>query len=527
MATESTESTNWKKRESFGSAMIQIIIVGLLLAGTVYFVYKRGADKKEIHELLTQARTTEARGNLADVKKALTVIDEAIAKDSGSPDANALAAAYWTDLWLIHHEPGAEAKAKEFLEKAKKADSQGEARYGTEAMHLVAAGKFKEADTFVEELRKKGGSGARLFLAQGLAQKSEGELKLALASLRASMEKEWKDLNFTDAYGEELLAEGAHGAVDTFMKANAQNSDHFRTRLGLALARVQARLRVGDAEVLLKETMDRKDELSAPQKARAAAIGALILDIQEQYDPAIQTADIALKDNPDDAWALHAKALALAGKKDPGAAAAAEAVIAKAPASPIFYFENAAALQKAGQLDAGLGLLAKYEGFFKNVKTPTADGKEEIYLDRDDRYWLARGELLKNANKTDEAMVSFDKAIAAKSLNLSRAYYQKGQLLLDQKQFDKAAEILQDITPPDGSGTIAEAYMAMGDVLFEKKDWGPACQNYAYALTRMKLQQQPREKLNEVITDVEKRLKAANQKEIAKVWVEESKPLIQ
>jgi hypothetical protein len=69
--------------------------------------------------------------------------------------------------------------------------------------------------------------------------------------------------------------------------------------------------------------------------------------------------------------------------------------------------------------------------------------------------------------------------------------------------------------------------MAMGEILFQKKEWGPACQNFAFALTRMKATQQPREKLNDVLTDVEKRLKAANQKEVAKLWVEEAKPLIQ
>jgi tetratricopeptide (TPR) repeat protein len=317
------------------------------------------------------------------------------------------------------------------------------------------------------------------------------------------------------------------GAIDMFTKATGQNPDHLRSRLGLAQARVQKKDRVGDAENILKEVMQREAELSGPQKARATAIGAAILNIQEQYDQAIGLADKAIALNPEDPWAHHAKANALALKKDPGAAAAYDAVVAKAPSCPVFYFEGAANLQKAGQLDAGLALLAKYEAFFKNVKNPTADGKEEIYLDRDDRYWLARGDLLRNAGKQDDAMASYDKAIAAKSLSLTKAYYAKGSLLLEKKEFDKAAELLQDITPPDGTGQLPEAYMAMGEILFQKKEWGPACQNFAFALTRMKATQQPREKLNDVLTDVEKRLKAANQKEVAKLWVEEAKPLIQ
>jgi tetratricopeptide (TPR) repeat protein len=527
MATDSENEGGWKKRESFGSAMVQIIIVGALLAVTVFLVYRRGSNKRDIAELMNQARQTAVRGNLGDTKKAIGIADEALAKDANAGDPNAFQAALYTDLWMIHRDPGAEAKAKEFLDKAKKADAQTEDRYGAEALHLVAAGKSKDAENFVEELRKKGGSGARIFYAQALAMKHQGNLKLAGVGFKAAMDKAWKDLNYASGYGEELIEEGTPGALDIFTKATGQNSENFRARLGLALARVQKKDRVGDAEAIIKEVMSREAELSPPQKARAMAIGAAILNIQLQHDAAIAAADQALALNPEDAWALLAKANALALKKDPGAAAAYDATIAKAPYAPTFYFEGAANLLAAGQADAAMALLSKYEEFFKNVKNLTIDGKEEIYLDRDDRYWLARGDLLKTGGKIDDAMAAFDKAIAAKSLNLSRAYYSKAALLIDKKEFDKAGELLVDITPPDGSGRIAEAYMAMGEILFQKKEWGPGCQNYAFALTRMKAAQEPREKLNEVLTSVEKRLKTANQKDIAKVWVDEAKPLIQ
>ncbi len=527
MATEGNENTSWKKRESLGSAMMQIVIVGVILAITVYLVYRRGSNKRDIAELMTQARQTALKGNLNDTKKALTFVEDALSRDANAGDPNAFAAAMYTDLWMIHREPGADAKAKEYLEKAKKADAQTEDRYGAEALQLIIAGNNKGAEDFVEELRKKGGSGARIFYAQSLALKNQGNLKLASSGFKVSVDKAWKDLNYASAWGEELLEEGTPGALDAFSKATGQNPEHFRARLGLALARVQKHDRVGDAENILKEVMERQAELSAPQKARATAIGAAILNIQEQYDMAIQVADKALALNPDDAWALQAKANALAAKKDPAAAAAYDAVVAKSPSSPVFYFEGAANLQKAGQNDAAMALLSKYENFFKNVKNPTIDGKEEIYLDRDDRYWLARGDLLKTAGKLDEAMVAYDKAIGAKSLHLTKSYYAKAALLIEKKDYDKAAELLADITPPDGTGQLPEAYMAMGEILFQKKEWGPGCQNFAFALTRMKATQQPREKLNDLLTDVEKRLKAANQKDVAKLWVEEAKPLIQ
>jgi hypothetical protein len=70
--------------------------------------------------------------------------------------------------------------------------------------------------------------------------------------------------------------------------------------------------------------------------------------------------------------------------------------------------------------------------------------------------------------------------------------------------------------------------MVMGDVKFAQKEWGPGCQNFAYALTRMKqTQTASREQLNGILTDVEQRLIKNGQKPIAKAWVEEAKPLIQ
>ncbi|MEW6433876.1 MAG: cellulose synthase [Myxococcota bacterium] len=528
MTTESTpKADDWKKRESFGSALVQILIVGVLLTGAVYFVYKRGANRKELSELMKEARATALKGNAQDLHKALQMAEKGLEKDSSSPDALAFSAALWTDLWLTHREPGAEAKAKEFLDKAKKADAQTDERFGAEALQMIAAGDAKGADAFVESLRQKGGSGARLFHAQAVALQKQGNLKLARQAFKAAMDKQWKDVNLAAAYAEALMLEGVPGAIDALNKATGQNPELFRARLDLALARVQKGDRVGDAEAIVKEVLAREAELSVAEKARASAVQGHIALIQAQSDQAIQLADQALGINPEDVWAMHVKAAGLAQKKDPGAPAALDALLVKAPWAPVFYFEGAADLQQAGMLEQALAVLAKYEGFFKNVKNQTADGKEEAYLDRDDRYYLARGDVLRAAGKLDDALAAYDKAIAAKNVNITRATYAKAATLMQKGEIDKAGELLLDITPPDGTGQLAEAYMAMGELLFTKKEWGPGCQNYAFALAKMKMQQAPREKLNEVLADVEKKLKDAKQKEIAKLWMEEAKPLIQ
>lgn len=528
MTTETTPGAGgWNKREGLGSALIQIVIVGAILAGAVYLVFQRGTNRKATAEIMQEARATSMRGNLGDLKKALAKADDALQIDSSSADALAFEAALWTDLWLTHREPGADAKAKDLLARAKKADAKTDERYGSEALQMVAAGDAKGANAFVEDLRQKGGSGARIFYAQAVALQQLGNLKLARQSFKAAMDKQWKDVNLASAYAEAIILEGVPGAIDALNKATGQNPDLFRARLDLALARIQKGDRLGDAEAIINDVGSHEDELSVAQKARVLALKGYIAVIAHDADTAATLADQALAINPDDAWAMLVKGSALALKKDPAAADQFSALVQKVPSGAVFYFDAASALQQAGLLDQALATLSRYEDFFKQVKNQTADGKEEAYLDRDDRYYLARGDVLRAAGKYDDAMAAYEKAIAAKNVNITRATYAKAALLMEQKQFDKAGEVLVDITPPDGSGQLAEAYVAMGDIYFSKKEWGEGCQSYAFALAKMKMLQEPREKLNDLLTNVEKQLKTANQKDIAKLWMEEAQPLIQ
>lgn len=526
-ADTGTQNPEWKKRESFSSAIVQILVVAVVLGLAVFLVYRRGNTKKDIAEKMKEARTTAFRGNPVDLRAASAIAEGAVELDSSAADALALVASLQTDLWMLHRENGAETKAKDFLERAKRADSKTEERYGSEALHLIAAGNPAAAEDFIEDLRKKGASSAKLFYAQALAMKTRGNLSLARQGFTTAMDKAWKDANYSAAWGETILEEGNAGAIDTFSKALGANPDLIRAKNGLALARVMKKDKIGDAEAMVKTVLDRDAELSMPLKARAVAIQAHIANIATQSDEAIKLADQALGLNPEDRWALFAKANALAARKDPGAAAAYTDLVTKQPSAPVFYFDGARNLQAAGMTDAALALLDKYEKFFAAVKNQTADGKEVTFLSRDDRYYLTRGDVLRSADKLDDAMAAYDKAIEAKNVNVTKAYYSKASVFLAKKDFDKAFEMLRDITPEDGTGQLAEAYMAMGEVMFAKKEYGPGCQSYVFGLIKLKAQQAPREQLNAVITDVAGKLKALKQNDLLKTWNEEAKTFIQ
>ncbi|MEN9797258.1 MAG: hypothetical protein RL653_954 [Pseudomonadota bacterium] len=518
----------WKKRESFGSAMTQIGITAVLLTGIVYAIYARAEKKRQIAERMKEARAVAVRDNAKDYQKALGLVDEVLAMDSSAPDALALGAELHTQLWLVHRVPGEEARAKDFLQRAEKAEAKSEDRYASFALQTLSGGKSKEADDYVEGLREKGASSAKLWYALAQSKQALGQLSLAREAYKQAADKAWKNPRFSAAYTQALIDEQNFVfALDVADKGVASNPEHVQARLVKGLLGLYRK-----DGVVAKFAADTVREVLAEEqtpgmKALALATGAEVALYAGSPDEALRMAGEALAANPEEYRALFARARALAAKKDPAAAQAFKDAVARKPTAPLLYLDGAAQLQQAGDMTAALGLLDAYEGTFKDIKLTSLDGSTSSALERDDRYYLVRGDVLRAAGKPDEALAAYEKAIAAKSVLQGRAYYAKGDLLLSQKQYDKAKEALAVVAIDDGSGTIPDAYMAMGHLLFEQKEFAVACTYYGFALAKFRGLQEPREKLNGIVTDVEKKLVAAKQKDISKAWAEEAKGLLQ
>lgn len=522
------QAGDWKKKESFGSAFVQIIVVAALLAGVVYFVYQKGTVRTQVEEKLKALHAAEARDTVADLKQALKTADEILALDSNNAKALGVAAGINTELWLDYKEPKAEADAKAMLSRAEAANSLTEGRYASRALILLHEGKAKEAEDFIEEQRKKGASSPRLFYAQAEAIRAQGNLKLAKTSYVSAMDKAWKNPFFACGYGDASLAEGLFGqATDAFNKAVAANPDHQRALIGLAFTRALRKDKLKDAADGLLAVEQKGGELSPGLKARLLIAKAELANIEARYDDAVKLCDEAIAADAENPWSYYVKARALGLKKDPAAVDAFNLAVSKDKNAPLFYLDGAGLLEQMNKLDEGLALLSKYEANFKAVKNLAQDGKEEIYLDRDDRYWIAKGDILRSAGKLDDALAAYEKGIDAKALNQAKAIYSKATIFVAKKDLAKAAEIIEPIVPPDGTGTIPEAYMIAGDLQFQKKEWPTGCQYYAFALTNMKNHQVDREKLNGIIGDIETRLKKDGQNNTAKAWKEEASKMIQ
>ena len=73
-------------------------------------------------------------------------------------------------------------------------------------------------------------------------------------------------------------------------------------------------------------------------------------------------------------------------------------------------------------------------------------------LERDDRYWLTRGGVLEAAGRQDEALAAYDKAMAVNGVELARAQYAKGALLLARKDYEGARDAARRRGPGDRRG---------------------------------------------------------------------------
>ncbi|HEX4621891.1 MAG TPA: tetratricopeptide repeat protein [Myxococcaceae bacterium] len=526
--TEEVKDGDWKKRESLPSALVQIgVATAVLVVGVVFYIH-RGTHRKEVADQIKTARETALRDNPADLEKAMHEVEAILAIDPKAPDALAFAADIQTELWLTHQVPGAEAKARQFLRDSETSGKDYEDRYGSKALQWVADGKPAEAEQLIEDLRKRGASSGKLWFGLAYAYQAEGNLTLEKQAFFQATEKNWKNPRYDAAYAEALIDEGQiDQALDVAKKGVANNPDHYRSRLALAIAQARKKEHVKDAADTIKDVLSHESELTPGLKVRAYVATAEVALFAQQPDDALAASIKALSVDPNSYRALWARARAQAAKKDPGALASFKAAAGARKSGAAIYFDGADSLEQNGDTAGALALLNAYEQAFKGVTYTTTDGKTLDWVEHDDRYWIARGDILKASGKPDEALASYDKAVAAGSINLAKAHYAKGALFLARKDYDKATSELKLVTPEDGTGHLAEAYLAMGETLFAKKDYPTGCQNYAFALARLKNLQTPREKLNAILEDVNKRLIVAGQSPVAKLWMQEAKPIIQ
>ncbi|RKH35015.1 tetratricopeptide repeat protein [Corallococcus sicarius] len=519
---------DWKRREGLGSALLQIGVVAVVLAAAVAWFVHRGQVRQEVDAHLRTARAAALKGNPGDLKMAQEQLETLFTLSPDSRDARALSADIQAELWLDHHVPGADQKAREQLERAEAMGSRSGERYGARALLLVGEGKTAEAQKLLEELTAQGANSPKLTLAQARLLQRQGRLSEARIAFARAAEGAWRDPRFSAAYGEALLDEGLFPqAVDAFSRATTANPDHQLSRVTSALAQLYSGKNPDSVKATLEELRSSTRQLTPALQARLAVAQAELSLTKGAPDEALSLTDAALKAWPEEHYALFTRARALAAKRAPEARQAFEAAVAKRPTAPLLALDGARLLQAQGDGAGALALLDTYEKTFREVKVQAADGKSVPALDRDDRYWLARGGVMELAGRQDDALAAYDKALAARGVGLAKAQYAKGALLLARKDFEGARTLLSQVAPDTGAGNMPEAYEALGELLFAQGDFAAGCQQHYFALMRARAQGTPADLIATRANDIKKRLETSGQPAMAKAWLTEAGPLFQ
>lgn len=520
---------DWKRKEGLGSALTQIGVVAVLLAAAVYFYVQRGRVRDAVAGHLQAAREHAQRGNPEDLHAALKELDALFALDANAYDANVLAADLLGTLWMEHRVVSAEGRMREHLQRAENQETPGSGRNGTQVVRarmLLHEGKADEALSALEALESQGAGNARLWLVLARAQQARGQLVEARQTFTRAMEAAWKDPRYATAYGRALLDEGLHAqAAEALNKATTANPSHVEARLVTALNDLYQRQKEDAARETVREVSARGTELTPALEALLLTVRAELALARGAPDEALREAGAALVLAPDSYHALFARARALAAKQDAeGARAALVQAVGKRGTAPLLYLDGARTLREVGDSEGALSLLDRYETAFRDVTV--AEGKTASALERDDRYWLARGGVLEALGRQDEALAAYDKALAPRGLHLGRAQYAKAALLLARKDYAGARSLLEPLTPEDGSGRMAEAYTAMGDVLLAGGDTQAGVRYYLRGLQRAKALGVPPEQLRARADELGQRLKAVRPA-LAKEWADATGPVLQ
>jgi len=518
---------DWRKRESLASALVQVGLVAVLLAGAVFYVVHRGGVRREVDTRFKAARMLAQRDNPADLRQALVELDALLKLDTDARDALALAADVNARLWLEHRQPEAQGPAQAHLARAEAMNSRSGERYATHAWLLLADGKSAAAEKYLMDLQHQGAKSPKLSLVEARLQLSRGKLSEARQAFSRAREAAWREPRYAAAHGEALLDEGLYTqATEALKKAITANPEHLRARLSLALARLYLGTGQHEAHEMVEDVLRHPEALTPTLTARAHAVRAALALAEGKMDAVLTASEAALVASPDEFHALFLRAQALARNKNPGARAAFEAAVARRRTAPLPYLDGARVLQETGDNEGALAILDAYEATFRDVRVTTAPGKTSSALERDDRYWLTRGQVLEAIAHGEEALVAYDRALAAKGVNRARAQYAKAALLLARGDSATARPLLVELAPDDGMGTMPEAYEALGRLLFAQGEFSQGCQRHYLGLSRARQQGAPLEALRRQALDVEQRLTDALQPAMAKAWKSETETLL-
>ncbi|MGC4119250.1 MAG: tetratricopeptide repeat protein [Myxococcales bacterium] len=517
-------AVDWRGRTTLLGYLRDVLIAALILGAGLYVYYQREQTGRKIRALGKEAKEYVLKDSVKAYGEAEKRLLEMTSLDSDYPFALASLGELYATRWMDMGIEADAANAKKYTALSDKGDAKINERFGAVIMVMLAEKKYEDAAKYASDITKTAAS-SHVVNGYGRALRGLGRLDEARQALKKSADTEWRNPRFACDFADVFFEDGDFiNAQAFYAKGVEANSEHVRSLIGRSRAQLARGQKIKEAYDTLTSILEKKDELPPRIKAQALTGMSEMRGLEQKFDEALQLADEAIKAYPDYSWAHFAKARILAVQKNAqGAAAEIDKTLELDRYVPEFYYNGSNAMMDAGDPAKAQALL---DSFLKALK-------------EDDRFHLAYGNLLMKVEKPEDALKHFDKAIELNNFN-AVAHYAKGAALFDarktfltdpkdtkkrdelfensKKELDLALEV-QEYFPA--------AHSKLGDILFEKEEWGDGCQSYAQALMQMKTLQAPRERMTELRERINDRLiKDAKKRDVAKAWMDETGKLI-
>jgi tetratricopeptide (TPR) repeat protein len=463
------------KREGAGSALIQVVIVGALIGGGVFFYAKTQNENKRVMELAVAAKEKtegddaaallEAKKRLSEIPEDKLTKNDAILSTAAEIDAQ---------LFQAYGVADAKTKAQQYLQILKDREVRTAERYAAEAYIMLGEGKANEAEALLMDLvNNKGARHAKLLHALSVAKLAQGKAKEAVVAAQEGQKLSTQLVRLPIAEGDALLALGnIPSAANAYLKATKLNPDHLRARTALALT--AAISRQGKPELLRKSLDNLLEEANTklgtpPPRVKGFieyAKGEIFL-VDNDAKNALDMAEQSITTDPGQpaTFALKGRALAKLGKV-PDALKAFDDALAIAPSSLPIAKSAYEVLLRAGKPNDGIAYLEK-------VKAANPDNGMS-YVE------LALAQSLAGNGK--DALKNADTAIEKLGNAHDLAVFAKGRALQADGQLDKARETYLEAVGYHQNQEWPELWYAMGQLRMSEKNYEEAAQSFDQAV---------------------------------------------
>lgn len=468
-----------RRPTSFARFLRDVLIIGALLGGGMFYYRKHIVTKDQVAKLSVEAADKLEKDDLASLKEAEDLYKQIIDIDGDSDRGLVgLGEAYF---YQSQHGLSTRAQAEEYAQKA--TGSERPDLYALNAYLKITSGQAAAAESDVKALLAKDVGSSKLAHALGWAYLEQGNYVQANQVVRAALDTDFNAVRFTLTLAEVAHRNGEERAASRHLRASISQSMNPNHEIALAWLGALSAKNYGNITEPAKHIQDveaKKDKIGPrAQNLLTWAQGELALAVGNSQG-ALEKAEEAIGKNKDYAPFHDLKARALLSlKKDKDAIAAYQDAVKLKPEYRGIKLDFVKLLTEKKD-DQALALIDELQ------KSGPATPGPEFEIMRGE-YYLAKGD-------TEAAKAAYTKAAdlgddAGILFGLAKVTFAEEQKKDKKADLERVAEAFQ--TTLEKRTTYPEVHQFMADISLWNFDMAGAGASYVEAETGYKKLNKP------------------------------------